>query len=186
MFDSDLYRYYGKKKETIRQRLFRRPELRYLALFRKVQNTKNKILKCVYRYKLRKMSMQTMIDIPPETEIGEGLYLGHTGSRIINPNCKIGRNVNIATGVVIGKTNRGDNKGIPTIGDKVWIGSNVVIVGKIQIGNNVLIAPNSYVNKDVPDNSIVIGNPAVIHHSEKATEGYCSNLIESENNDERY
>lgn len=36
----------------------------------------------------------------------------------------------------------------------------------------MLIAPNSYVNIDVPDHSIVIGNPAAIHANENATEGY--------------
>lgn len=32
----------------------------------------------------------------------------------------------------------------------------------MKIGNNVLIAPNAFVNFDVPDNSIVIGNPGQI------------------------
>ena len=43
---------------------------------------------------------------------------------------------------------------------------NSTVVGNIKIGNNVLIAPNSFVNFDVPDNSVVIGNPAVIHKKE--------------------
>ena len=55
---------------------------------------------------------------------------------------------------------------------KSGFGANAVIVGKINIGNNVLIAPNSYVNFDVPDNSIVIGNPGKIIHKDNATEGY--------------
>ena len=52
------------------------------------------------------------------------------------------------------------------------VGINSTIVGNIKIGNNVLIAPNAVVNFDVPDNSVVIGNPGVIHHKENATEGY--------------
>jgi serine O-acetyltransferase len=36
--------------------------------------------------------------------------------------------------------------GCPTINDNVWIGTNSVIVGKITIGTDVLIAPNSFVN----------------------------------------
>ena len=63
------------------------------------------------------------------------------------------------------------------IGDNVWIGANAVIVGKINIGNNVLIAPLSYVNFDIPSNSIVIGNPAKIIPRENATEGYIENAI---------
>ena len=35
-------------------------------------------------------------------------------------------------------------------------------MGGVKIGNNVLIAPNAFVNFDVPDNSIVIGNPGRI------------------------
>ena len=52
-----------------------------------------------------------------------------------------------------------------------------MIVGKIKIGNNVLIAHNAYVNIDVPNNSIVIGNPAAIHYKENATEGYINNSL---------
>ncbi len=62
--------------------------------------------------------------------------------------------------------------------DDVWVGTNAVIVGGITIGNNVLIAPNSYVTQDVPDNSIVRGNPMQIISNEKATEGYINNRIE--------
>ena len=43
-----------------------------------------------------------------------------------------------------------------------------------------MIAPNAYVNFDVPDNSIVIGNPAKIVKKENATEGYIENIYEEE------
>ncbi|WP_138272484.1 LbetaH domain-containing protein [Parabacteroides merdae] len=52
------------------------------------------------------------------------------------------------------------------LGNSVWIGPNAVIVEKINIGDNVLIAANSYVNFDVPSNSIVIGNPGRIFHQQ--------------------
>ena len=61
---------------------------------------------------------------------------------------------------------------MPTIGNEVFFGINSTVVGNIHIGNDVLIAPNSFVNFDVPDHSIVIGNPGVIHHKSKATGGY--------------
>ena len=63
------------------------------------------------------------------------------------------------------------------IGNEVWIGTNAVVVGKIRIGNNVLIAPNAFVNIDVPDNSIVIGNPAIIKYCKSATEEYICNKV---------
>jgi Serine acetyltransferase len=61
------------------------------------------------------------------------------------PKLKLAKNCNIAQGVTIAQANRGRNEGVPEIGDEVWIGPNAVIVGKIKIGNNVLIAPNAYV-----------------------------------------
>lgn len=65
--------------------------------------------------------------------------------------------------------NYGEKEGSPTMGDNVYIGLNSVAVGKIIIGNNVLIAPNMYVNFEVPDNSIVIGSPGIIHAGEGAS-----------------
>lgn len=61
--------------------------------------------------------------------------------------------------------------------DYYRIGANAVIVGGIQIGNNVLIAPNSYVTQDVPDNSVAIGNPAQVINNENATLCYINNQI---------
>lgn len=59
----------------------------------------------------------------------------------------------------------------------MWIGINAVIVGNIKIGNDVLIAPNSYVNFDVPDHSIVFGNPGMIKQVENATKDYINNKV---------
>lgn len=42
------------------------------------------------------------------------------------------------------------------------LGANVTIVGKVHIGNNVIVGAGSVVVKDVPDNCIVAGNPAKI------------------------
>lgn len=101
-----------------------------------------------------------------------GLYIGHPYCITINPHTVIGKNVNIHKGVTIGQENRGKRKGAPTIGDEVWIGVNATIVGNITIGNDVLIAPNTYVNSDIPSHSIVYGNPCLIKYKENATLGY--------------
>ena len=89
----------------------------------------------------------------------------------------MGKNINLSTGVTIGQENRGKRKGAPTIGNKVWIGPNAVIVGKITIGDDVLIAPLTYVNFDVPSHSIVIGNPGKIIHRDNATEEYINRTV---------
>ena len=175
IFEKDLYRYYGAK-ESLKQRLFRPMEIKYISVFRKCQGAKG-FLKIYYKLRLRALSKRTHIQIPPSTKIGEGFYIGHCGTIVINPAAKLGKNVNIAAGVTIGQENRGKRKGAPTIGDSVWIGANAVIVGNVTIGDDVLIAPLTYVNFDVPSHSIVIGNPAKIIERENATEDYVNRKV---------
>ena len=121
------------------------------------------------------LSNRTKIQIPARTSIGEGLYIGHLGRIIINPDAKLGRNINISRGVTIGMENRGKRKGSPVICDNCWIGTNAVIVGNVRIGSDVLIAPLTFVNFDVPDHSIVVGNPGKIIPKENATKDYICN-----------
>jgi len=52
-----------------------------------------------------------------------------------------------------------------------------VIVGNVTIGDDVLIAPLTYVNFDVPAHSIVMGNPGKIIPRDNATEGYINNRV---------
>lgn len=117
------------------------------------------------------------ISLPSKVIIGKGFKIEHIGGIVVNPEVVLGENVNIYNGVTIGVTKRGDKKGVPTIGNKVWIGPNSVIVGKITIGDDVLLAPGSYVNFDVPSNSIVIGNPGQIKKSENSTLYYIDNIV---------
>lgn len=116
-------------------------------------------------------------EISRQAEIGKGLYIGHPYCITINPKAKIGENCNIHKGVTIGQENRGKRKGVPTIGNEVWIGINSTIVGGITIGDDVMIAPNSFVNRDVPSHSIVYGNPCQIRPRENATEGYINSRV---------
>lgn len=180
-FEKDIYRYYGRKKETLKEKILSPMGLKYIKCLRKCSSSNNKIKKLFYKIKLKILSKKTFIQIYDYTNIGEGLYIGHNGRVIINPKCVIGKNVNIATGVTIGQESRGKRKGCPTIGDCVWIGTNSVIVGNIKIGNDVLIAPLTFVNFNVPSHSIVIGNPARVIQKKNATEGYILNKIEDEN-----
>lgn len=80
--------------------------------------------------------------------------------------------------VTIGAENRGERKGAPQIGNEVYIGAGACVVGKIVIGDDVLIAPNAYVNFDVPSHSIVLGNPGRIISKQNATESYIGNKVD--------
>ncbi len=193
---SDLFRYTGNKRSheqiyrTYLEELRSSPEFSYISTFRRTQyyykqsqkydNWKKLVYKVKFsisNFHLERLSRKYHIQIPYDTQIGKGFYLAHFGRVIIHPKSVIGHNVNVSTGVVIGTQFRGRRKGSPTIGNYVWIGANAIIVGNISIGNNVLIAPGSYVNFDVPDGSIVIGNPGLIRRSTSATLSYINNTI---------
>lgn len=90
-------------------------------------------------------------------KIGEGMWIAHPYSTILNAE-SIGKNFRCIHCTTLGA---GKN-GIPTIGDNVSLGANVVIIGGIKIGNNVTIGAGSVVVKDIPDNSVAVGNPAKV------------------------
>lgn len=131
----------------------------------------------MWRFLRKKMQAHYGLEIPGYATIGEGFYIGHAYGITVNPDAVIGRNCNIHKGVTIGQENRGKRKGAPVLGDCVWLGVNSTVVGAVTIGDDVLIAPNSYVNCDVPSHSIVIGNPCRIIPRDNATEGYVNKRV---------
>lgn len=167
VYNSDLKRYRGGVDFFIKK---------FLYFFRKTQFEKFRLLRLYYRLRFKMLKQKRGIEISSDAKIGKGLYLGHAYNITINSNAVIGENCNIHKGVTIGQENRGRRKGVPIIGNQVWIGINATIVGNVKIGDDVLIAPNSYVNCDVPDHTVVIGNPCTLHHRDNATEGYVNNL----------
>lgn len=179
---NDLRRYTSNLgKISFLKHIIIRPQFRYMYIKRKCNKYRvnnKKIMFNLFRLLLKRYQVKFGIEIPYETNIDGGFYIGHIGGIVINAKSKIGKNVNILNGVLIGYEPRGERKGCPIIGNNVWIGTNSVIVGNINIGNNVLIAPNSFVNFSVPNNSIVIGNPAkVIERIQDPTLGYINNKI---------
>ena len=157
---------------------WRIPGFRYMFLLRKVAESRRFTPKWIFYSLLKnRYSYKYGFQIPSTTEIGEGFYIGHCGTIVINGKAKIGKNCNITHNVTIGQANRGKLKGYPLIGDNVWIGTGSVIVGNINIGSNVLIAPNSFVNIDVPENSLVVGNPCKIVYKDNPCEGYINNVL---------
>ncbi|MEO6722080.1 MAG: serine acetyltransferase [Ferruginibacter sp.] len=115
------------------------------------------------------LSTRYCITLYPETKIGLGFRIGHIGNIIVHSKSVIGNNVTISQGVTLGKIHTGKKQGTPTLGNNIYIGPNAVIVGNIKIGNDIIISGNAFVNFDVPDNSVVLGNPGVVHHKEKPT-----------------
>ncbi|HTL55661.1 MAG TPA: hypothetical protein VL361_08270 [Candidatus Limnocylindrales bacterium] len=102
----------------------------------------------------------TGISIPAGCEIGRGLYIGHFGGIFVDSQCRLGENCNVAQGVTIGQGGRGDLAGVPVLGDRVHVGTNAVILGRITIGNDAVIGPGAVVMRAVPPCGVVMGNPA--------------------------
>ena len=101
VFKKDLYRYYGESGEPFLKKVLRPLEIKYISLFRKANTCKFLPLKLFYTLRLMRLSEKTQIQIPARTSIGEGFYIGHLGRVVINPNAKLGKNINIAAGVTI-------------------------------------------------------------------------------------
>jgi len=100
------------------------------------------------------------IEIPERTQIGKNIKLYHGQGLVIHENCILGDNVTIRHNTTIGAK---DSSGLaPRIGNNVDIGAHTVIIGNITIGDNVKIGAGSVVVKSIPDNCVVVGNPARI------------------------
>jgi serine O-acetyltransferase len=91
-------------------------------------------------------------------EIGKGFQCVHPFATIVNAK-KIGDNFSVRNNVTIGNNKRGDR---PQIGDNVSINANAVVIGDIKLGNNVVVGAGTVLTKSVPDNCVVVGNPAYI------------------------
>lgn len=94
----------------------------------------------------------------PLNVVGPGLYIPHRGGGVYINAKSVGRNFVISSGCVLG--NKGAKENIPVIGNNVECCIGAKIIGKITIGDNCIIAPNSVVIKDIPDNWVVSGVPA--------------------------
>lgn len=102
------------------------------------------------------------VELRASTRIGPGLRIEHGYGMVINDRTVIGKNFHIRHCVTIGcQMLPDDTQGpSPVFGDDVEIGANSCIIGGITIGDNVKIGAGSVVVKDIPANSVVVGNPA--------------------------
>lgn len=102
------------------------------------------------------------IQIPLYAKIDGGLCIKHYSGVVVNGYATLGRNITLFQNVTIGRSFAGKNNGVPKIGNNVIIFPGASIVGRIEIGDNVVIGANSVVLTDIPSNSIVAGNPAKV------------------------
>lgn len=136
--------------------------LRYYEYhFNNSESVFHKLLKVYYGFRLSRFELRYSVRIRPNT-CGYGLRIMHLsgggGCRIGAD--KVGNYCGFNAGVLIGTKDSLENR--PVLGDHVAFGPGAKAFGKLTIGNNVFVASNAVVTKDVPDNCIVGGIPAKV------------------------
>lgn len=129
----------------------------------------NPSFRALFYHRLGKLSFFIKWYLPGEkncligshVEIGRSAYFAHAFATVINAK-SIGYGFACRQLTTIGNKIDGRNDLIPTIGNNVTIGANVTIIGNIKIGDNCIIGAGAVVTKDIPDGSIVVGNPCRI------------------------
>ena len=138
---------------------------RLIKLLRKAEfhtNSHHLLRGKYYRYRLFNYETRNRMFIPMNA-IDKGINIAHIGDIVINDNARVGKNVKIYPGIVIGNNEFKDHVKCPIIGDNVFIGPGVKIIGDIRIVDNCIIAANSVVTKSIEEpNSVVAGIPAKV------------------------
>jgi len=129
----------------------------YISLLRLVK-ANNPIVRFIAKCLKRHYSNKYCIDIGSNIQIGKGFYIGHGICIVIHGDTIIGDNVNVSQFVNIGSN---DNH-FAVIGNNVYIGPHVSIIGGVHIGDNASIGAGAVVTKDVPENATVVGVPAKV------------------------
>jgi serine O-acetyltransferase len=99
------------------------------------------------------------IELPRGATVGPGLYIGHYGGITISARTVIGSHCNLSQNITIGVSGKGEKRGVPVIGDYVYIAPGARLFGKITIGNNAKIGANAVIYKSIPDNAVAVLDP---------------------------
>ncbi len=164
MVKQDFLRVYDMSNGTLLRRLltcYRTPGLHGVVIYRfghwlLRQSLPVKIfMKPVYLFLNHRMMTKWGIQISAESQIGEGFVIFHYGGIFVGEDTVIGKNVSISHNVTIGRSGEGKLRGVPIIGDNVYIAPGANVSGKIRLGNNVKIGANAVVHRDISDNTLV-------------------------------
>lgn len=118
-----------------------------------------KAFSLLYKFLYKVAQIVTGIELPCEVSIGRNFVIDHFGGIVVSGYARIGDDCRIRSGVVIGMS-RLDDLCAPVIGNNVDIGTGAKLLGRIKIGNNVVIGANAVVICDIPDDCLAVGVPA--------------------------
>ena len=141
---------------------FMKPEFKLIWRYRWCNYLKSHtIMKPLYyleRFLYHHSCVRCGCDIPSHVTFGGGVKILHGWGIVINSKTIIGENFTIVSGSVIGA----NYTGVPKIGNNVTLGAHSLIIGKIEIGDDVEIGAGAIVTHNVPSNSVVYGDAAVV------------------------
>jgi len=119
--------------------------------------------KCRLKFAARLVSQtnrfMTGIEIHPGATIAKGFFIDHGMGVVIGETAEIGEGCLLYHGVTLGGVSLEKKKRHPTLGKNVVVGAGAKVLGAITLGDNVKVGANAVVLKDVPPNSVVVGNP---------------------------
>jgi len=116
------------------------------------------VVKALRKLRWHRLGARYGVNILPNV-VGYGFRVPHLVGGVIVNCTRVGNYCTANSGVIVGNNHKG---GMAVIGDHVDLSVGCKVIGGVRIGHNVIVAPNSVVVKDVPDNAIVSGIPAVI------------------------
>lgn len=158
-------------KSIIKADYQRNSSKRYSFLNLNLAMINNKTFRCIIKFRLTEkwkrfgkclfwLPTLNTVEISSINGIGGGLQIVHNCSVVVVHSA--GENLFVGSMVVIGRNDdkpAEDGRTNPIIGNNVYIHAHSTVFGGITIGNNVVIGANTLVNKDIPDNCMVVGNP---------------------------
>lgn len=170
MFDNlkyDYFRYGGKKGNVLLflPKAIRDMGFRAVLLYRIGHWFRKRRIHIIAGFCERLIHHLCLCCIATGAEIGPGLRISHTIGLVIGIGTIIGKNCDVRQNTTFGGNfNKVDAAGRskPRLGDNVSVGAGAVVLGPVKVGSNSIIGANSVVTKDVPENVIVGGVPAVI------------------------
>lgn len=181
-------------KRHTRPHLFHDELWKFERLLRKteyLQNCKKDSFSQIYfnylRYRMYRLSMKFNLCIP-QNVFGPGLAIANfSGQIIVSSKAEVGANCRISQCVTIGREQRENrNPGAPRIGNNVFIGPGAVIIGRIEIADDIAIGANSFVTKSFKEPGITIAGLPARKISDEGSRGLVVRVREREILEKRF